>query len=599
MRSVANDDEFSILLDRHGVVSSVEAGRADAVPLGLLQAGATLVSASEESRSRFVWVGDSRTELYLVAVDVTTTGGARSAMVAGRQIYQLPFGMTLRELDVLTLVASGTTNADIATRLSLSIRTVTTHVDRIMRKLRVTSRTSAAVIAVEEGLLRVPFPGGDEGFEALKLGRDLSGRTTIERAAARLEPVRIIRQPLVIGAALPLRGFAAADGVEMAQATRLAVEEINARGGIDGRLLSMEVIDVDILDAESVRRTFTELAERDVDVLASGYLSTHQELAHEIAADTGIPYLHAATLNAMEQRVLSDPSRYSRVFQVCPSDVNYAPRYVQQMTTLRDEGVWAPSSNRLAVVLSPWVLGAPSGPSDLGVAEAARLADANGWSLEVVKPMDGSPPTWAGVAERIVRTEPAAVMLGHYLVDGTIAFLASFLAGPSDTLVYSIYAPSVHAFREQASGRAEGLLWATVTGTYSDPLARVFATRYRNRFGQAPGRSHAGIAYDRVRLLASAWSQVANPRNRTSVADELRQTVLRGVNGSYFLGNDSQTALSYASRAVDPSLSQAHLVFQIQDGRQRIIDPAPYADAAFRAQPWLARTRQRALRPSA
>jgi branched-chain amino acid transport system substrate-binding protein len=594
MRSDAND-EFCLLLDRRGAVVSEEAGRRDEVPDGILDAAAALLAAPDEARSRFVWVGDGRAELYLVAVDVTTSGGVRSAAVAGRQVYDLPFGMTLRELDVLTLVASGATNGDIATRLSLSTRTVTTHVDRIMRKLGVASRTSAAVIAVEEGLLRVPLPGGDEGCEALRLGRDLSGRTTTERAAARLRPVRVVRQPLVIGAALPLRGFAAADGIEMAQATSLAVEEINARGGIDGRLLSMEIADVDILDAASVRRTFTQLAERDVDVLISGYLSTHQDVAHDIAADSGIPYLHAATLNAMEQRVLSDPSRYSRVFQVCPSDVNYAPRYVQQMTTLRDEGDWVPSSDRLAVVLSPWVLGSPSGPSDLGVAEAARLAEVNGWTLEVVQPLDASTTTWTGVAERIVRTEPAAVMLGHYLVDGTVAFLDAFLRGPSDTLVYSIYAPSVRAFRDQLGGRAEGLLWATVTGTYSDPLARAFATRYRNRFGEAPGRSHAGIAYDRVRLVTSAWSQVANPRDRASVAGELRQTVLRGVNGSYFLGNDSQTALSYASRAVDPSLSQAHLVFQIQDGRQRIIDPAPYADAGFRAQPWLTRTRARAL----
>jgi branched-chain amino acid transport system substrate-binding protein len=143
------------------------------------------------------------------------------------------------------------------------------------------------------------------------------------------------------------------------------------------------------------------------------------------------------------------------------------------------------------------------------------------------------------------------------------------------------------------------LLWATVTGTYSDPLARAFAGRYGKRFGTAPGRSHAGISYDRVRLVASAWSQVANPRDRASVAGELRQTVLRGVNGSYYFGNDSQTALSYASRAVDPSLAQAHLVFQIQEGRQRILDPAPYADATFRPQPWLRRSRTLVLSASA
>jgi branched-chain amino acid transport system substrate-binding protein len=590
--------EFCVQLDQRGLVMSVEVGSIDIVPPGLLEAATRLVSRGEELHNRFVWVGDSRIALYLVVVDVRTTAGERCAAVAGRHTFQLPFGLTVRELDVLTLVASGATNADIGERLTLATRTVTTHVDRIMRKLGVGSRTSAAVVAVEEGLLRVPFPGGDDGIEALRLGRDLTGRAAPTRPVAPSR-IRVVRQPLVIGAALPLRGFAAADGVEMARATSLAVDEINAKGGVDGRLLSIEIVDVDIMDVESVRRTFTSLAERDVDVLTSGYLSAHQAIAHDIAADSGIPYLHAATMNAMEQRVLSDPARYSRVFQVCPSDINYAPRYVEAMTALRDSGKWAPSSNRLAVVLSPWRIGLPDGPSDLGVAEAVRGAEAHGWSLEVVQPVGDSIPTWAGVAERIVRTEPAAVMLGHYLLDGTVSFLEAFQTNPSDTLIYSIYAPSVRAFRELLGAKAEGLLWATVTGTYSDPLARTFAAKYAHRFGTAPGRSHAGIAYDRVRLAAAAWSQVAYPRNRGAVATELRSTVLRGVNGSYYFGNDSQTAQSYVTRSADPSLAQAHLVFQIQDGRQRILDPAPYADAVFRPQPWLKRTLAGSLSASA
>ncbi|MCE0764898.1 ABC transporter substrate-binding protein [Pseudonocardia kujensis] len=590
MDSMTDENDFCVQVDDRGVLVSVEAGAGADVPVGLLSAVAALGRAPEVDRRRFIWVGSGRAETWLVVVDVP--GDApRRVVVAGRRTYQLPFGLTLRELDVLTLLASGSTNGDIARRLELSTRTVTTHVDRIMRKLGVAGRTSAAVIAVEEGLLRVPLPGGDEGFEALRLGRELTGIPSPRTRDLRLPPVRITRHPLVIGAALPMRGFAAADGIEMAQATGLAVEEINSRGGIDGRLLSVEIVDVDILDADSIRRTFTQLAERDVDVLTSGYL-THQDVAHDIAADSGIPYLHAATMTAMEERVRSDPGRFSRVFQVCPSDVNYAPRFVEQMTALRDEGTWAPSSNRLAVVLSPWTLGGPAGPSDLGVAEAARIAEADGWALEVIQPLAADTlHTWAGVAERVARTEPAAVMLGHYLLEGTISFLDAFQAAPSDTLVYSIYAPSVRAFREMLGSKAEGLLWATVTGTYSDPLARAFAGRYARRFGVQPGRSHAGIAYDRVRLMAGAWSQAANARDRGAVADELRHGVLRGVNGSYWFGNDSQTALSYSGRAVDPSLSQAHLVFQIQDGRQRILAPAPYADARFRPQPWLTRSR--------
>ena len=36
----------------------------------------------------------------------------------------------------------------------------------------------------------------------------------------------------------------------------------------------------------------------------------------------------------------------------------------------------------------------------------------------------------------------------------------------------------------------------------------------------------------------------------------------------------------------DPSLGQAHLTFQIQDGVHRILRPAPYGEAAYRTPPW-------------
>lgn len=574
----ADDEGFALEIDRRGDALSLDRGSLAAVPVGLIAVGSALIE-HDVAHASFVFVEDDRAKPCHVRVEVAPTGG--TASIVGEYHDTLAFGLTRRELDVLTLVAIGISNAQIAARLSLSTRTVTTHVDHIMRKMGVLSRTSTAVIAVENGLLKVPFPADADGFETLRLGRALRDDTIAPSVPLR----RLVKKPLVLGAALPLRGLAADDGTEMVQAARLAIEEFNKRGGIDGRLLSMEVVDVDIFDADSVRRGLSELAAREVDLLTSGYFA-HQDLAHEIAADWGIPYLHAATMRSMEERVRSDPSRYGRIFQVCPSDDNYTPRFVEVMTELRERRQWIPSSRRLCVIQSAFDL------TDLGLAHAAAIAERDGWQLEVVRPLADSGESWAAIADRIRSTEPAAVMLGHYLLDGTVAFLRSFLTGPSDTLVYAVYAPSLPGFRESLGPAAEGVVWATVTGTYSDPLARAFAARFRDRFGRMPGRSHAGIAYDRVRVAAQAWAQASDARDPESVAAELRDVIHRGVNGVYYLGGDSQTARTYPASEVDPSLAQAHLVFQIQDGRQRILSPAPYTDAVFRPQPWLALSRR-------
>jgi DNA-binding NarL/FixJ family response regulator len=63
--------------------------------------------------------------------------------------------LTSRELDVLRLVAAGKPNKQIAAELTISERTARTHVSRILRKLRLSSRTQAALWAVREGLADV------------------------------------------------------------------------------------------------------------------------------------------------------------------------------------------------------------------------------------------------------------------------------------------------------------------------------------------------------------------------------------------------------------------------------------------------------------
>ncbi len=63
-----------------------------------------------------------------------------------------PAGLTLREVEVLRLLAAGLTDAQVAERLVLSVRTVHSHVRSIYRKLGVRSRTAATGYALRQGL---------------------------------------------------------------------------------------------------------------------------------------------------------------------------------------------------------------------------------------------------------------------------------------------------------------------------------------------------------------------------------------------------------------------------------------------------------------
>jgi DNA-binding NarL/FixJ family response regulator len=83
--------------------------------------------------------------------------GCRSAVATSAQ--RLP--LTDRELEILQLVASGSTNRDVGRRLWVTEQTVKFHLRNIYRKLEVANRTQATHFAFANGIVGTP---GSAGF---------------------------------------------------------------------------------------------------------------------------------------------------------------------------------------------------------------------------------------------------------------------------------------------------------------------------------------------------------------------------------------------------------------------------------------------------
>ncbi|MEU0836916.1 response regulator transcription factor [Streptomyces sp. NPDC005969] len=83
------------------------------------------------------------------------TQGVRGATVPAT--HRDLVALTPRELEVLTLMGHGLSNAELARELTLSEATVKTHVTRIFTKLSLRDRAQAVVLAYETGLVA---PGG-------------------------------------------------------------------------------------------------------------------------------------------------------------------------------------------------------------------------------------------------------------------------------------------------------------------------------------------------------------------------------------------------------------------------------------------------------
>jgi len=102
-------------------------------------------SALGEDRFSSAWEQGARIPL---SATVELVAPAHAADVTGTAE-----GLTTRELDVLALVAEGLSDADVAERLVVSLRTVHAHLRSIYRKLGVHSRTAATRYALEHRIV--------------------------------------------------------------------------------------------------------------------------------------------------------------------------------------------------------------------------------------------------------------------------------------------------------------------------------------------------------------------------------------------------------------------------------------------------------------
>jgi DNA-binding NarL/FixJ family response regulator len=121
-------------------------------------------------------IKDVRPEQLADAVRVVTTGDALLAPAITRRLIEQFVSrpapspgappqqleeLSERELEVLTLIARGQSNDEIALELFVTRATIKTHVTHILTKLRLRDRVQAIVLAYESGLVQ---PGtGDQG----------------------------------------------------------------------------------------------------------------------------------------------------------------------------------------------------------------------------------------------------------------------------------------------------------------------------------------------------------------------------------------------------------------------------------------------------
>jgi DNA-binding NarL/FixJ family response regulator len=131
-------------------------GRAKVIVLSSYDGDADIQRALDAGAQGYVAKGLVRDEL-LNAIRTVSAGGKHiPATIAQRLVgYMQEDAMSEREVQVLSLVAAGKRNKEIAAELSIAEDTVKMHVRNIFSKLNVTDRTEAVTVALRRGIIHL------------------------------------------------------------------------------------------------------------------------------------------------------------------------------------------------------------------------------------------------------------------------------------------------------------------------------------------------------------------------------------------------------------------------------------------------------------
>ncbi|WP_118134412.1 ABC transporter substrate-binding protein [Oceanicella sp. SM1341] len=396
--------------------------------------------------------------------------------------------------------------------------------------------------------------------------------------------------PIPVGAALPMSGIAAADGIEFQNGLTMAVDEINAAGGVLGRPLELHVEDTADMGADLVSQAMQRLIDRyEAPVIINGYNSGTNMVEMDVAADNDVIFCHYNTMISHNNKFKEDPERYYGCFQGDPPEYYYGPGLLTYLNTLIESGQWTPPNRKLALIPS-------ANEYSIVIANAVRDQAAEyGWEISLYETVQFPNNQWGPTLAKLRQDPPAVIAVTHFLPQDLAQFMVQFAPQPMNSLIYMQYGPSLPAFKEIGGDAVKGVLYSTVVGCLPDEFSEAFRSSYRERFGENSSYLTGSQTYDGLWKWALAAAIAGGPgapfdrEQAMKVAASMNRLIYRGVNGICRFDPEGQSAFCYPTQIADASLGMPHQFLQHQDvaADPVMVAPGSYAKAPFMMPPWM------------
>lgn len=289
-----------------------------------------------------------------------------------------------------------------------------------------------------------------------------------------------------LGMLTPLSGSSAAIGPYMKNGAQLAVDEINAEGGVDGRKIALTVED-EACDPKTAAAGAAKLVTAGINVSVGGYCSSATLPTLSIFGKTNIPMLIPAANSA---DLIKD--KLPNVFLVNGTGIQQAQAAAD---FIKKEG-----SKAVALVDDN-----TSYSKDITTRAAENLKK-DGIAVASQQSVTAGESDYSGAVTAIMRANSDFVYWTGYYQEGGLIIKQLKAAGYTGKIMVADGAVDKQLVSIAGEANAQGV-YATMTQTPSTiPGGEAWIAKYKKAFNADPG-PYSTQSYDAVRIAAEAIKQ--------------------------------------------------------------------------------------------
>ena len=333
-----------------------------------------------------------------------------------------------------------------------------------------------------------------------------------------------VPESIKIGLVAPLSGGASDVGNDMKQAAILAVEEINADGGVlvaeYGVKIPLELVEGDTQTSPTEGVTAVErlITNENVVVLVGGF-SSGVTLANQVPAAGKVPYVITGASSAQVTRRTEVDTSY--FFHYCSTTDDYSQPILQFFVDELKPLVAADRDLKLALIYRDDAYGK-------GVIESSvAYIEDNELPIELVaqEKYPGAETDFHAYLTKIADAKPDAVYTVGFVKDTASIYIQGQRDVGLNTVYMAVECNEDPAFYELLGEWGDGQLLESKFAPYADEYTELmgpYKEAYLAKWGVMPGMMGADT-YDGIYLVASAIER-AGTLDRTDVKDAIKQT---------------------------------------------------------------------------